>query len=867
MNKAPKYITEKLWTAELPKELSNSYLDSRDHQLPKVIYPDIRVLTANKGTLNDTFYPEESLRGDADRGTGLISFNRPYAIPILRDHLDTPSADGRFSSDVYGRVYHPAQIHANGGEKYVRCMATITHPEAIEAILTGRWLTVSLGSKTDSVRCSICKAELQEAFCDHQKGKQYEVDDKAGETQKCRWVIGPIRAREISFVVSPSDDQAGVISPNLKESFSEMDIVIPRLLVGDDKGIFDLATGAQVAESAIFARPSAGRFFNGLSFLGSSISIKESQVDKPSRRDKPIEPLSEQEALKWMKEDFIGPGKYLLSGWDHDHTVVLDQRGDGTSTPGQMPPTSSMSPGYMYPTNTAEAGAGGGPARGRGMGDGDNTRPDPAPVQTGDEEDHTHEVIGGRVMKAGYPNHAHDLEPAHAALENAMPDKKTPEADVAASVVENDEAPVTLGTLYNLPEDHPEFNAPDDADESLKEAKLSYAARKNLDASAFCGPDRSFPAHDAAHVRNGLARLSQSNFSAEQKSKIHGCLSGRARKYGIEVGGKEGFAAKLIDTNHHIEFGLYPMPKDFDATETLLNQVKAMPHTPTEKDTILSRIAAHCKDVLPMSNWQFLFGELTNCEAGDPVSIVINNENYGLLYTLSSVSALTPIQPPAETQVEEPKVVENETPVTPVTETDKKEADDAGTIPVIPVPKQIEATNPTVMGEPASDLVRETIQSLQAKATASDKTARLALAHSTALYMKTLRKPFARGKSSEELIEALSVRTADSLRDTLTDLLGEIEAGGTIPTQPLPKVDDPTKSDADTSATKETKSKEAANAVVTPEENTDVKTSEVVTAPMARLTPITEWSNDEEEETFTVLGALYQDLKIGKQKK
>jgi hypothetical protein len=66
-------------------------------------------------------------------------------------------------------------------------------------------------------------------------------------------------------------------------------------------------------------------------------------------------------------------------------------------------------------------------------------------------------------------------------------------------------------------------------------AKLSYAEREKLSDSAFCGPDRSFPAHDAAHVRNGLARLSQSNLSAEQKAKVHGCLASRAKKYGIEV--------------------------------------------------------------------------------------------------------------------------------------------------------------------------------------------------------------------------------------------------------------------------------------------------------------------------------------------
>jgi len=71
-----------------------------------------------------------------------------------------------------------------------------------------------------------------------------------------------------------------------------------------------------------------------------------------------------------------------------------------------------------------------------------------------------------------------------------------------------------------------------------EDAKLSYKARKNLPDSAFCGPDRSFPAHDASHVRNGLARLNQSHFSPAVKAKILSCLRRRAKKYGIKVSAK-----------------------------------------------------------------------------------------------------------------------------------------------------------------------------------------------------------------------------------------------------------------------------------------------------------------------------------------
>lgn len=67
-------------------------------------------------------------------------------------------------------------------------------------------------------------------------------------------------------------------------------------------------------------------------------------------------------------------------------------------------------------------------------------------------------------------------------------------------------------------------------------ARLTYQERKDLPDSAFCGPDRTFPAHDAAHVRNGLARLPQAKgLSESQRAAIHACLASRAKKYGIEV--------------------------------------------------------------------------------------------------------------------------------------------------------------------------------------------------------------------------------------------------------------------------------------------------------------------------------------------
>jgi len=67
---------------------------------------------------------------------------------------------------------------------------------------------------------------------------------------------------------------------------------------------------------------------------------------------------------------------------------------------------------------------------------------------------------------------------------------------------------------------------------TIEEAKLSYAARQNLPASAFCGPDRTYPAHDAPHIRNAIVRLF--TFKPSGWRKILSCVCRRAKRAGIE---------------------------------------------------------------------------------------------------------------------------------------------------------------------------------------------------------------------------------------------------------------------------------------------------------------------------------------------
>ena len=72
---------------------------------------------------------------------------------------------------------------------------------------------------------------------------------------------------------------------------------------------------------------------------------------------------------------------------------------------------------------------------------------------------------------------------------------------------------------------------------TVQEAALSYAERQNLSANAFCGPDKTYPAHDAKYVRIGLQRLSRlgKKMPKTVAMRIYRHLREQAKKFDIGV--------------------------------------------------------------------------------------------------------------------------------------------------------------------------------------------------------------------------------------------------------------------------------------------------------------------------------------------
>lgn len=76
-------------------------------------------------------------------------------------------------------------------------------------------------------------------------------------------------------------------------------------------------------------------------------------------------------------------------------------------------------------------------------------------------------------------------------------------------------------------------------DEQVKDAKLSSEQRNKLSGSTFCGPGRSFPVPDCAHVTAARRLIGRAKVSDATKSKILGCVSRKAKSLGCGGGAKK----------------------------------------------------------------------------------------------------------------------------------------------------------------------------------------------------------------------------------------------------------------------------------------------------------------------------------------
>lgn len=169
---------------------------------PSSIMADIEGIHAGP-TRNFTWYTDKALSGSVP------SWTIPYQKPVIMHHNEE-------TGKIIGRVLKTRYTDKNTRSKTGALIFTTNIPdkEGKEQIKDGRLKTTSIGATIHSATCSICNHDVAKyGKCEHERGGRYLVkqNDGSEKVETCFWMIHEMTAKELSFVVVPSDMYAHII--------------------------------------------------------------------------------------------------------------------------------------------------------------------------------------------------------------------------------------------------------------------------------------------------------------------------------------------------------------------------------------------------------------------------------------------------------------------------------------------------------------------------------------------------------------------------------------------------------------------------------------------------------------------------------
>jgi hypothetical protein len=236
------------------REIEQKAVAALAERAPDVLYTEIDTIHGDSVTLNYTFYPNASLRGDGVL-TGYASFLAPYPKPLIKNHDQM--------TEPLGRAWAAKYVEENLSGTVVgipRVTYAVTDPTAITKVLDGSYLTTSIGSRTDHFYCSICGADWldPEAFeqCalvdGHYRGGIFD-----GQLMYLR--LGNFENQENSFVNVPADQRAGVRQPSIHVGLGS-----ESYFIGDPELVRRLTTSIHPVcglKESVSMKPTLGQLF------------------------------------------------------------------------------------------------------------------------------------------------------------------------------------------------------------------------------------------------------------------------------------------------------------------------------------------------------------------------------------------------------------------------------------------------------------------------------------------------------------------------------------------------------------------------------------------------------------------------------
>ena len=437
---------------------------------------------------------------------GIESLTEPYPKPILKNHDQKSEPIGRFIGGEWQNLYdqateylqssqaaldvHNAFVGDDPGKIYhamksfnliedkkwpglgrMRVQANITDEEAIKKFMDGRYLTFSAGSTTNRHVCSICETDWAlDGMCEHRHGQEYD-----GET--CVFITGDFIVLEGSVVNTPADDLSQLIHMELRDS---------------EEDYFTRNDSAQVEEII---------FTDSTYNLGDENGVQATkQIDAYKEETKKEE---KEEVAKQFDHEMSISEKAMLELHNEGETYIT-QRGDNQTMIIKVKYSGSM-------------------------------RKDLSNPKQDDQKDlimEEQEILEVTEEVAETDSSKEDIEVLEEVVETTEEEQAPQEESLEDS--KNEEEEDEEETL-----DPPQQEDSQDIDWEIldlalsatmhqQDAQLTTEQRNELPDSAFCGPDRSFPVPDCAHVTAARRLIGRAKVSDSVKKEIMSCVDAKA---------------------------------------------------------------------------------------------------------------------------------------------------------------------------------------------------------------------------------------------------------------------------------------------------------------------------------------------------
>ena len=371
------------------------------------------------------------------------------------------------------------------GLGFIELGMDITDPDAIQKIQDRRFLTVSVSFATDAAICSICHTDWAvDDRCEHELGQDYEG-------KPCFLVSGNFVYKECSMVNMPADPWGVITGADS----------IKQLADSVENRIFFMGL-SRAEQQKRFLLSGQTDLQDSISFLGSDIQLADS-IEVKVYEDSAMD-------LKAIQDEIRS------NDLTKERALALRTELDAV--------TDKASVRRLLSTLNAKI---------RAKGWNDSTGPSKAEAE-----------VKIASLDAVLPTLSPDARVVY--LRQVQDAAETfgltlPEVDLDAI---EDAKP--WWEDYVIPEEDKAFFEPgeDKLYEQLMEGEaadkvLSSEARKKLKSSTFCGPGRSFPVPDCAHVTAARRLIGRAKVSDGTKSKILSCVSRKAKALGCTASEKK----------------------------------------------------------------------------------------------------------------------------------------------------------------------------------------------------------------------------------------------------------------------------------------------------------------------------------------